>query len=145
MRFRLLLLLAGLLPAALHAQSRATPLGTWHTFDDATGKPRGVVELTEHDGVITGTIRASLVPGEPERLCTRCPGDRHNQPVKGLEMIRHVRREGAIWGGGELLDPDNGKTYRVKLTPSADGQTLEVRAYVGMALLGRTQIWKRAP
>jgi uncharacterized protein (DUF2147 family) len=120
-------------------------VGTWHTFDDKTGQPRGVVEIVERNGVLTGIIRGTLVPGEAEGLCDKCPGDRRNQPITGLEMIRNVRRNGGTWGGGELLDPDNGKTYRVKLTPAPDGRTLEVRGFIGISLLGRTQTWRRAP
>ena len=133
------------LSAPLHAQATATPVGTWHTVDENTGKPRGVVEIVERNGVLTGIIRGSLVPGEPESLCDKCPGDRRNQPVTGLEIIRNVRRAGDTWGGGELLDPDNGKTYRIKLTPSPDGRTLQVRGFIGISLLGRTQTWRRAP
>jgi uncharacterized protein (DUF2147 family) len=144
MRIACLLLLAAAVPTPLNAQAASTPVGTWHTYDDTTGKPRGVVEIVERNGVLTGIIRGTLVAGEPERLCDKCPGDRRNQPLTGLEMIRNVRRDGDTWGGGELLDPDNGKTYRVKLTPEPDGRTLQVRAYLGIALLGRTQTWRRA-
>jgi uncharacterized protein (DUF2147 family) len=133
------------LSAPLHAQATATPVGTWHTVDENTGKPRGVVEIVERNGVLTGIIRGSLVPGEPESLCDKCPGDRRNQPITGLEIIRNVRRAGDTWGGGELLDPDNGKTYRIKLTPSPDGRSLQVRGFIGISLLGRTQTWRRAP
>lgn len=139
---------AALLPAlsaSLHAQTAPTPVGTWHTVDDKTGKPRGIVEIVERNGILTGIVRGNLVPDEPERNCVKCPGERRNQPILGIEMIRNVRRDGGTWGGGELLDPDNGKTYRVKLTPSADGQTLTVRAFIGISLLGRTQTWRRAP
>ncbi len=138
------LLLLAVAPVLLHAQDTPTPVGTWHTYDDKTGKPRGIVEIVERNGVLVGIIRGSLVD-EPEGICDKCPGDRRNQPVKGLEMIRGVRRDGETWGGGELLDPDNGKTYRVKLTPTPDGRTLQVRAFIGVSLLGRTQTWRRAP
>ena len=133
------------LAAPLSAQTPPTPVGTWHTVDDKTGQPRGVVEIVERNGVLTGIIRGTLVPGEPEGICDKCPGDRRNQPITGLEMIRNVRRDGNTWGGGELLDPDNGKTYRVRLTPTPDGRTLQVRAFIGISLLGRTQTWRRAP
>lgn len=149
---RLLPLLLAAAPAApaavatpLAAQTPPTPVGTWHTVDETTGKPRGIVEIVERNGVLTGIIRGTLVPGEPEGLCDKCPGDRRNQPITGLEMIRNVRRDGNTWGGGELLDPDNGKTYRIKLTPSPDGRTLEVRGFIGISLFGRTQTWRRAP
>ena len=149
---RLLPLLLAAAPAApaamatpLAAQTPPTPVGTWHTVDETTGKPRGIVEIVERNGVLTGIIRGTLVPGEPEGLCDKCPGDRRNQPITGLEMIRNVRRDGNTWGGGELLDPDNGKTYRIKLTPSPDGRTLEVRGFIGISLIGRSQTWRRAP
>ncbi|MCZ8013947.1 DUF2147 domain-containing protein [Gemmatimonas sp.] len=149
---RLLPLLLAAAPAApaamatpLAAQTPPTPVGTWHTVDETTGKPRGIVEIVERNGVLTGIIRGTLVPGEPEGLCDKCPGDRRNQPITGLEMIRNVRRDGNTWGGGELLDPDNGKTYRIKLTPSPDGRTLEVRGFIGISLFGRSQTWRRAP
>lgn len=149
---RLLPLLLAAAPAApaamatpLAAQTPPTPVGTWHTVDEKTGQPRGIVEIVERNGVLTGIIRGTLVPGEPEGLCDKCPGDRRNQPITGLEMIRNVRRDGNTWGGGELLDPDNGKTYRIKLTPSPDGRTLEVRGFIGISLFGRSQTWRRAP
>jgi uncharacterized protein (DUF2147 family) len=148
LRARLLLLAAAIsaaLSPPLLAQATASPVGTWHTVDETTGKPRGVVEIVERNGVLTGIIRGTLVPGEPEGICDKCPGDRRNQPITGLEMIRNVRRDGNTWGGGELLDPDNGKTYRIKLTPSPDGRTLEVRGFIGISLFGRTQTWRRAP
>lgn len=132
-------------PRASATQGEASPVGTWHTIDDATGKPRGIVEIVETNGVLTGVIRGSLIPGEPERLCDRCPGDRRGKPIIGLEIVRDVRRDGDNWGGGEILDPDNGRTYRVKLTPSADGRTMQVRGFLGISLLGRTQVWRRAP
>ena len=48
-----------------------------------------------------------------------------------------------MWDGGEILDPNNGKTYKVRMTPKDDGKTLAVRGYIGAPLLGRTQTWVR--
>ncbi|MFN7459349.1 MAG: DUF2147 domain-containing protein, partial [Gemmatimonas sp.] len=104
---RLLPLLLAAAPAApaamatpLAAQTPPTPVGTWHTVDETTGKPRGIVEIVERNGVLTGIIRGTLVPGEPEGLCAQCPGDRRNQPITGRELLRNVRRDGNTWGGG---------------------------------------------
>ena len=49
----------------------------------------------------------------------------------------------AIWEGGKILDPENGKEYRLRLTPIDGGKKLEVRGYIGDAVLGRTQTWVR--
>lgn len=54
-----------------------------------------------------------------------------------------VKKQGIIWDGGSILDPQNGKTYNVKLTLADDGKKLEVRGYMGVSLLGRTQTWQR--
>jgi uncharacterized protein (DUF2147 family) len=46
-----------------------------------------------------------------------------------------------MWDGGEILDPNNGKTYRVRLTPLDEGKKLEVRGFIGPFY--RNQIWVR--
>jgi len=48
-----------------------------------------------------------------------------------------------MWDGGEILDPNNGKTYKVRLTPADGGKKLDVRGYIGAPLFGRTQTWIR--
>ncbi len=48
-----------------------------------------------------------------------------------------------MWDGGTILDPDNGKTYGVKLTPMENGAKLQVRGFMGFSWLGRTQVWER--
>jgi uncharacterized protein (DUF2147 family) len=59
--------------------------------------------------------------------------------IKGVKPSDDAGR----WDGGEILDPNNGKTYKVRLTPTDGGKKLEVRGYVGAPLLGRTQTWIR--
>jgi len=64
--------------------------------------------------------------------------------VLGMTIIRNVRQDAddkTIWTGGEILDPNNGKTYRTRLKPVDDGKTMEMRGYV--AFIYRTQVWQR--
>jgi uncharacterized protein (DUF2147 family) len=63
----------------------------------------------------------------------------------GLQIIRDARKTDGkdVWEGGNILDPNNGTVYKLKLTPIEGGKKLEVRGFVGMALLGRTQTWIR--
>ena len=66
------------------------------------------------------------------------------QPAHGRHDHRlGLKAQGKAWGGGRILDPENGKEYSVKMTPVAAGRKLEVRGFIGMALLGRTQVWVR--
>jgi uncharacterized protein (DUF2147 family) len=62
----------------------------------------------------------------------------------GLRFLWGLTGAGREWGGGRVLDPDDGKIYRVKLTLSEDGKTLEVRGYIGISMFGRSQKWVRA-
>ncbi|WP_085317703.1 DUF2147 domain-containing protein [Derxia lacustris] len=134
--------LAALLMAATAAQ--ATPVGLWKTIDDETGQPRSLVRITEADGRLSGRIEKLLVaPVSP--VCIKCADERRDQPLEGLTIIRNLRRDadGAAWSGGDILDPKSGKVYSLRLTESADGRRLEVRGFIGFALLGRTQVWLR--
>ncbi|HEX7326476.1 MAG TPA: DUF2147 domain-containing protein, partial [Rhodanobacteraceae bacterium] len=78
-------------------------------------------------------------------VCVVCTGVRHGKPMVGMVVIWGVSRHGDKWEGGQVLDPLNGKSYKVRLTLADHGQELKVRAYVGVPLFGRTQVWMRHP
>ena len=76
--------------------------------------------------------------------CDKCTDDRKDKPIAGLQIIRGVKAEDSgAWGGGEILDPNNGKTYRTRLKLVDGGKKLEVRGYIGAPLFGRSQTWVR--
>jgi uncharacterized protein (DUF2147 family) len=141
---RLLFIVALLLPVAAFAQ-QPSPIGQWRTIDDHSGQPRSVVEVYANpDGSLSARIvRLIDLAKGANPSCDACRGARHGQPVVGMVIAWGLRRDGEAWSGGRILDPDNGKEYSVKLTPAADGRTLEVRGYIGMPMLGRTQVWQR--
>ncbi|QBK04431.1 DUF2147 domain-containing protein [Hylemonella gracilis] len=128
--------------SVVHAQN--TPVGKWHTIDDETGEVKSLIAITETGGVVAGRIEQLLRKGaDPKASCVKCEDDRKGQPMVGLEIIRGVKqnRGEAIWEGGEILDPEKGKTYKLKLTPIEGGAKLQVRGYLGPFY--RTQIWVR--
>lgn len=123
-----------------------TPVGTWTQVDDATGKPKSIIEITEQpDGTLQGVVKQVLFSDQGTNpVCDKCEGERHNQPVTGMTIMWGVKKDGDNeWSGGQILDPGKGKTYKVKLSLKDDGQKLDVRGYVGMPMLGRTQTWIR--
>lgn len=126
-------------------RAQATPEGFWTTVSDHDGKPEAVVEIREVHGEYTGTVRALLVPADrDDSICGKCGGDRHNQPIVGMEILRHMRRDpDGTFSGGEILDPENGKTYRASMRLTEGGQRLVVRGYVGFAIFGRSETWIR--
>ena len=123
-----------------------SPLGTWRTIDDETHRPRALVSIEEHDGVLSGRIvRLFREPGEDANpLCVDCAGERHNQPVLGMTILWNFRRNGDAWTGGEVLDPEEGRIYRANLRLRDNGARLDVHGYIGVSILGRSQVWERA-
>lgn len=126
---------------------QASPVGLWKTIDDATKKEKSLVRITEQGGVLSGRIEKLLDPqSKPDAMCDKCSDERKGQAIVGLNIIRNVRQnadDASIWEGGDILDPNNGKVYRVRLKPVDGGKKLEVRGYIGAPLLGRTQVWQR--
>jgi uncharacterized protein (DUF2147 family) len=125
------------------AADLSSPIGEWKTFDDKTGKARAIVRIYEQDGRLFGKIERSMTPGAESRVCAMCTDERKDQPMLGLVIIRNMKRTDEGYAGGDILDPDNGSVYRCKLHLDEGGAKLVVRGYIGISLLGRTQIWER--
>ena len=121
-----------------------SPVGTWKTFEDKTRRPKSIVRITQQDGELSGKVLQVLEsPEGPHPLCRPCEGERKDQPVEGMTILWGVKKDGASWGDGQILDPENGKIYRVTLIPLDGGQKLEVHGYIGVSVIGRSQIWRR--
>lgn len=125
------------------AQS-STPVGTWTTIDDKSHQPRSVIQIWESYGKLYGKIVKTFPKPGDTGICKKCPGAFKDKPIKGLTIMWQLKSDGANkWSGGEILDPESGNIYKVKLKMSPDGKTLDVRGYIGFSLFGRTQVWHR--
>lgn len=122
-----------------------SPVGVWRTIDDKTKKERSIIRITEANGEFRGVVEKIFdQPGDdPAHLCKECKGDRKDQPVIGMTILWGLRKDGNGWAGGEILDPKNGRIYRAKMSLSEDGMSLNVRGFIGVSLIGRTQTWLR--
>ena len=63
--------------------------------------------------------------------------------MQGMTILTGLKKDGDEWTGGEILDPNNGKLYKAKVKLAEAGRKLELRGYVGIPTLGRTQTWVR--
>lgn len=122
-----------------------SPVGLWKNIDDATGKPKALIRITEANGELTGKIeKLFMEPGEDQNpKCEKCEDTRKNQPVLGMTILTGLKRDGDEYTGGHILDPNNGKVYKSKMHLDDNGKKLNVRGYIGMPMLGRSQIWLR--
>jgi uncharacterized protein (DUF2147 family) len=130
--------------ASLGAQAQMTPVGNWHTIDDKTKEVKSEIRITESAGVLTGVVTKLLrKEAKQDAVCDECSDDRKGKPILGLEIIRGAKKAAGkeIWEDGKILDPENGKSYTLRLTPIEEGKKLEVRGSV--LGIGRTQTWVR--
>jgi uncharacterized protein (DUF2147 family) len=145
---KLILSLCFLSPIAGNCYAQATDpaIGVWKTIDDKTNQPASLIKIEEVNGLLQGTIIKTFpAPGEPPLVyCNLCKDDRKDKPLIGMKIMNGLKKDGVgTWSDGKILDPKEGEIYRVKVA-TEDGKKMDVRGYIGVPLLGRTQVWYKA-
>ena len=133
-----------LLLAGTGAFAQMSPVGLWRNIDDKTGEVKAEIRIADNAGVVNGRIEKVLrKDAKPDEKCVECRDERKDQPMVGLEIIRGAKKaEGKdVWEDGKILDPENGREYKLRLTPVDGGGKLDVRGSFGP--FGRTQTWVR--
>jgi uncharacterized protein (DUF2147 family) len=144
----LVLSVLSLTTSVAFAAAQPSPVGLWRSMDDVTHEPRAIIKITETaNNTLQGTIiKIFPRPGRSENeVCTACKGKLHNQPIVGMTIMHGLKadKNPGHWKNGEILDPNNGKTYNSTVQLTDNNQKLNVRGYIGMPLFGRSQVWER--
>jgi uncharacterized protein (DUF2147 family) len=125
--------------------AQATPVGLWKSIDDETKAEKSLVRISDSGGALSGKIEKLLDPkANQAATCDKCGDDRKDKPILGMTIIRNVKASAddqTSFEGGDILDPNNGKVYKLRLKPLDGGKTLEVRGYIGPFY--RNQTWVR--
>ncbi|MES2810976.1 MAG: DUF2147 domain-containing protein [Bacteroidota bacterium] len=119
-----------------------TFLGKWKTIDDKTKEVKSVVEIFESNDKIYGKVIEIIDPTRRDKKCEKCEGVDKNKPVLGMQIIRGLKKDGEEYNGGKIIDPETGNVYKCFIKLSGKDK-LEVRGYMGFALIGRSQTWVR--
>lgn len=137
-------LLAALAGTTWTAFAQNTPVGLWLTLDEDSGEAKSLVRIAPSDGTLVGHVVEVLDPqARATEVCQACRDDRHNQPIQGMRIISQVGVQPVhqTWTGGRILDPENGKEYRLSLEPLDGGRKLRVKGHLGP--FWRSQTWVR--
>jgi uncharacterized protein (DUF2147 family) len=105
-------------------------------------------EIFEENGKLSAKIvslREPLAPDGEQKTDIHNPdAGKHSRPIIGLVFMTGFTPAGSgKWENGTIYDPKSGKTYSCNM--ELEGMNiLKVRGYIGISLIGRTEIWKRA-
>jgi uncharacterized protein (DUF2147 family) len=124
-------------------------LGKWLTDNDDS-----VVEISRCGDRFCGRIISLREPtyaakdpeaGKPQHDRENPDKSLRARPLVGLELLKGFTYSGdGEWEGGTIYDPANGKTYKCEIAAAEGGKKLKVRGFIGISLIGRTTLWRRA-
>jgi uncharacterized protein (DUF2147 family) len=118
-------------------------VGRWQIVN-SDGTPGGKAETYLANGKLFGRV-TEVRPGRtPRDVCDKCSGEYKNQLILGMVFMRNFHPDGDDWVEGTVVDPENGKEYKGKIW-AVGKDSLHMRGYIGISLLGRTETWTRIP
>lgn len=145
--FAVVLVLATGAPTLGLAAENAGIAGRWYALDSDSLTKRALVVIAPDGNEFVGTVNEIFAqPGDDlDPVCGQCEGLDHNRKIRGLAILflNALGTNGEY--RGRILDPEEGKVYRCVVTPDSAGRRLNIRGYVGIPILGRTETWVRAP
>jgi uncharacterized protein (DUF2147 family) len=131
---------SAILSIAAKADEGSSPVGLWKTED-------AQVEIFEADGKLSGKIAAlnkEYTSDGIEKTDISNPDPaKRSRPLIGLVFMTGFTPEGSgKWDHGTVYDPKTGHTYASFLEYDG-GDTLKLRGYIGISLIGRTAVWTK--
>ncbi len=142
-RLALLLLLCSVLSTIkVQAQNADAILGKW-----INPSGEGQIQVYKKGSLFFGKLVWLKSPnneatGQPKTDMNNPEKSLRSKPVLGLEILKNFKFDGEdVYEEGSIYDPKNGKTYKCKMT--LDGNKLKIRGFIGISLLGRSEVWSR--
>ncbi|MVM37195.1 DUF2147 domain-containing protein [Spirosoma sp. HMF3257] len=118
-------------------------VGTW-----LNGTKKGHVQIYKQGGTYFGKLvwlgqPTDPATGKPRTDEKNTDQSKRSRPLMNMVLMYNFKYDGGnVWSDGKIYNPEDGKEYNCKMTLK-DNNTLLVRGYVGISLLGKTQTWTR--
>ncbi len=120
---------------AAHGQSNDPIVGKW---ENPSGEGR--IEIFKKGDKFFGTLYWIK---DTNKKDVKNPDKKlQDRKIQGLQILTNFVKDGNTYSGGEIYDPKSGKTYSCKMTIK-EKDKLDIRGYLGISLLGRTETWGR--
>ena len=136
-----LLLVITLCTLTIFAQKKDDILGKW-----INPSGEGQIEIYKKGDKFYGKLAWIKEPndesGKPKTDVKNPNASLRTKPLLGLEILKDFVFEDEKWTDGTIYDPKTGKTYSCNITLKENGQ-LNIRGYIGISLIGRSESWKR--
>lgn len=131
--------------AVVGRADNSSPVGLWKTFDDTGKTAKALVRITEQNGALQGKIEKLILPQGVDQnpVCLKCKGEHQGQTMIGMAIVSNLKRDKDEYRGGTIYDPEVGETYQCIIKLVDSGRKMSVRGYIGIPMLGRSQIWQR--
>lgn len=141
MKHLALMLLLTAISFAGFTQNKDAILGKWI---NSTGEAH--VDITKRGDKYFGKIVWLKAPKDEKgtiKTDIKNPEESlRSKPIIGLEILKNFVFEDGKWTDGKIYDPKSGKTYSCNMTMKGN-DVLNMRGYVGISLIGRSETWKR--
>lgn len=129
-----------LLSSAAFAQKADDILGKW-----VNSSGEGQITMYKKGDKFFGKLSWIKEPnenGKPKTDIKNPDAKLTGNPLVGLDIVKDFVFEDGKWTDGKVYDPKTGKTYSGNMTMTGLNQ-LNMRGYIGISLIGRTENWKR--
>ena len=107
---------------------------------------KGKIQIYKENGKYYGKIVWLREPlnekGQPKLDVKNPNTSLQSKPLVGALILRDFEFADGEWTNGKIYDPENGKDYKCYMRLK-DGNTLNVRGYIGISMIGRTEVWTR--
>jgi uncharacterized protein (DUF2147 family) len=130
------------------ADKQPSAAGFWEVKDDDGFTSAWFLFSEKNNVYYARLVKGFRKPGDTKPIkyiCDDCPDEKKGAHIMGLTLFWGMKRDGLHYTGGNVLDPRDGSVYHAQMDLSEDGQDLSVRGYLGIPMLGKTQVWHRLP